>query len=110
MPAFNFDESINPISSYKLEADMSDDYMPDDDDFEEFELPEEVDAVMADEPICNEQTNSAIELYWAPDPFCKRAGQMKRAYDVPLVSHWYRERCPQGYPVKVRVSYQKLLK
>lgn len=35
---------------------------------------------------------------------------MKRAYDISLISHWYRERCPTGYPVKVRVSYQKMLK
>jgi pre-mRNA-processing factor 8 len=35
---------------------------------------------------------------------------MKRAYDISLISHWYKERCPTGYPVKVRVSYQKLLK
>jgi pre-mRNA-processing factor 8 len=29
---------------------------------------------------------------------------------VPLVKSWYREHCPPGQPVKVRVSYQKLLK
>ena len=35
---------------------------------------------------------------------------MRRCYDVPLLNSWFKERCPQGYPVKVRVSYQKLLK
>ncbi len=30
--------------------------------------------------------------------------------DIPLVKTWYREHCPAGMPVKVRVSYQKLLK
>ncbi|BCR85307.1 U4/U6-U5 snRNP complex subunit PRP8 [Aspergillus chevalieri] len=35
---------------------------------------------------------------------------MVRAQDVPLVKQWYLEHCPQGQPVKVRVSYQKLLK
>ena len=30
--------------------------------------------------------------------------------DIPLVKSWYREHCPAGMPVKVRVSYQKLLK
>ena len=35
---------------------------------------------------------------------------MRRTCDVPLVSSWFKEHCPQGYPVKVRVSYQKLLK
>jgi pre-mRNA-processing factor 8 len=36
--------------------------------------------------------------------------KLKRAYDISLISQWFRERCPTGYPVKVRVSYQKLLK
>ena len=35
---------------------------------------------------------------------------MRRAYDVTLIGPWWKERCPTGYPVKVRVSYQKLLK
>jgi pre-mRNA-processing factor 8 len=35
---------------------------------------------------------------------------MVRAEDVPLVKQWYLEHCPAGQPVKVRVSYQKLLK
>jgi pre-mRNA-processing factor 8 len=37
-------------------------------------------------------------------------GRCRRAIDVPLVKSWYREHCPPGQPVKVRVSYQKLLK
>lgn len=53
---------------------------------------------------------SAINLYWAPEPYNKRTGATRRCYDIPLVSNWFKERCPQGYPVKVRVSYQKLLK
>ncbi|KAI7361114.1 Pre-mRNA-processing-splicing factor, partial [Hortaea werneckii] len=35
---------------------------------------------------------------------------MVRAQDVPLVKQWYLEHVPPGQPVKVRVSYQKLLK
>lgn len=35
---------------------------------------------------------------------------MRRAQDIPLVKNWYLEHCPPGQPVKVRVSYQKLLK
>jgi pre-mRNA-processing factor 8 len=35
---------------------------------------------------------------------------MVRAQDVPLVKQWYLEHVPAGQPVKVRVSYQKLLK
>ena len=37
-------------------------------------------------------------------------GHTRRALDVPLVKMWYQEHCPPGQPVKVRVSYQKLLK
>ena len=38
------------------------------------------------------------------------AQDMRRAQDVPLVKNWYMEHCPPNQPVKVRVSYQKLLK
>ena len=34
----------------------------------------------------------------------------RRAQDVALVKNWYLEHCPPNQPVKVRVSYQKLLK
>jgi pre-mRNA-processing factor 8 len=30
--------------------------------------------------------------------------------DIPLVKNWYLEHCPPNQPVKVQVSYQKLLK
>ncbi|KAF3586563.1 hypothetical protein F2Q69_00030481 [Brassica cretica] len=39
-----------------------------------------------------------------------RSGRTRRSKDIPLVSEWFKEHCPQSYPVKVRVSYQKLLK
>ena len=29
---------------------------------------------------------------------------------MPIIANWFKERCPITYPVKVRVSYQKLLK
>lgn len=47
---------------------------------------------------------------FAPHPFNTRSGRTRRAIDVPLVNAWFQERCPSSYPVKVRVSYQKLLK
>lgn len=49
-------------------------------------------------------------MLWAPHPFNQRCGKMRRAYDIPLISGWWKERCPTGYPVKTRVSYQKMLK
>jgi pre-mRNA-processing factor 8 len=44
--------------------------------------------------LSNENTNNAINLYWSPHPFNKRTGKTRRNYDVPLVSSWFRERCP----------------
>ena len=51
-------------------------------------------------------------LYHAPRPFCNCSGRTRRVIDAPLVAHWYRERlvAHRDHPVKVRVSYQKLLK
>ena len=61
-------------------------------------------------PLSNSNTTAGLSLYWAPYPFNKRSGITRRAIDVPLVAQWYKEHVPHGYPVKVRVSYQKLLK
>lgn len=61
-------------------------------------------------PLSTENTHSALSLYWAEYPFDIASGHTKRIVDVPLVKNWYKEHCPPGQPVKVRVSYQKLLK
>jgi pre-mRNA-processing factor 8 len=55
-------------------------------------------------------TAEGITLLFSPRPFNLRSGHTRRAQDVPLVKRWYQEHCPPGMPVKVRVSYQKLLK
>ena len=73
-------------------------------------MPEDIEPVIAEEPLCNQDTTNAIALLWAPSPFNQRSGKMRRCYDIALVSAWFKEQCPQGFPVKVRVSYQKLLK
>lgn len=111
-PAYYFDEVINPISAYKQD-DMKElsEVKLDDEEFDEFELPEELCPPMLEEDsLFTENTVNGINLYWAPHPFNKRSGRTRRNYDIPLVNAWFKERCPQGYPVKVRVSYQKLLK
>lgn len=108
--------------------------MPEDD--EDFELGEEVQPFLQETPLYTDNTANGIALLWAPRPFNMRSGNSKkmiivltfiiikiialliflflgrtrRAIDVPLVKSWYREHCPPGQPVKVRVSYQKLLK
>lgn len=119
MPAFHFDPTINPISSRSV-APKNISITHEDEIFgpgnveeledDAFELPADVEPFLADEELYNEDTSSAIALWWAPFPFDRRSGRMARAQDVPLVKQWYLEHCPPKQPVKVRVSYQKLLK
>ena len=116
LPAFYFDPVINPISSRSV-APKNLTVSHEDEIFgygnsedQEFKLPAKMDPFLADEELYTSETSSAIALWWAPFPFDRRSGRMVRAQDVPLVKQWYLEHCPQGQPVKVRVSYQKLLK
>lgn len=116
LPAFYFDPVINPISSRSvapknLTVSHEDEIFGENSsEDEEFTLPGNVEPFLADEELYTSETSSAIALWWAPFPFDRRSGKMVRAQDVPLVKQWYLEHCPQGQPVKVRVSYQKLLK
>ncbi|KAJ5386759.1 hypothetical protein N7509_009300 [Penicillium cosmopolitanum] len=114
LPAFYFDPVINPISSRSVAPKnitvSHEDEIFGTDNEDDFELPGEVEPFFEDEELYTTETASAIALWWAPHPFDKRSGKMVRAQDVPLVKQWYLEHCPQGQPVKVRVSYQKLLK
>lgn len=116
LPAFYFDPVVNPISSRSIKVTANadaylDEIFPDGaEEDEEFQLPEEAEAFLADQPLYTDNTANGIALYWAPHPFDKRSGRTRRAQDVPLVKSWYLEHCPPGMPVKVRVSYQKLLK
>jgi len=116
LPAFYFDPVINPISSrsvapQNITVSHEDQiFGPGNNEDDSFELPEEVEPFLADEDLYTPETASAIALWWAPYPFDRRSGKMVRAQDVPLVKQWYLEHCPSGQPVKVRVSYQKLLK
>ncbi|KAH6724233.1 NUC071 domain-containing protein [Leptodontidium sp. MPI-SDFR-AT-0119] len=119
LPAFYFDPVINPISSRSVapknltishEDEIFGHGGNEEPEEDAFELPEDVEPFLADEELYTSETASAIALWWAPFPFDRRSGRMVRAQDVPLVKQWYLEHCPQGQPVKVRVSYQKLLK
>jgi pre-mRNA-processing factor 8 len=116
LPAFYFDPVINPISSRSV-APKNLTISHEDKIFgagnnedDEFETLGKVDSVFDDEELYTDDTASAISLWWAPFPFNKRSGKMVRAQDVPLVKQWYLEHVPKDQPVKVRVSYQKLLK
>ncbi|OLY78026.1 Pre-mRNA-processing-splicing factor 8 [Smittium mucronatum] len=112
LPAFYYDPVINPISSRSLVAGVGS--SNEDDLFSEqesdFQLPINAQPFLNDIPLFTENTVGGLSLYWAPHPFNTRAGRMRRAEDIPLVKDWYLEHCPAGMPVKVRVSYQKLLK
>ncbi|CEP14852.1 hypothetical protein [Parasitella parasitica] len=113
LPAFYFDPIINPISSRNVDAaskEHEDEIFGDNDEDTEFTLPSNVVPFLDDSKLYTDNTANAISLYWAPHPFDKRSGRTRRAQDVPLVKSWYLEHCPAGQPVKVRVSYQKLLK
>ncbi|EKX45108.1 hypothetical protein GUITHDRAFT_87243 [Guillardia theta CCMP2712] len=107
LPCFYFDPLINPIANYKSTV-RSEVELEDLD--EDFQLPEEVQPFLTNTPLYTDNTANGIALYWAPHPFDKRSGVTRRCVDVPLVKEWYQEHCPPNHPVKVRVSYQKLLK
>ncbi|KAM0241459.1 hypothetical protein ACHAP5_007576 [Fusarium lateritium] len=120
LPTFHFDRRINPISSRTV-APKNVEVPHEDEIFGEgnieepeedaFELPAGTEPFLADEDIENEDTSSAVDLWWAPYPFDRRSGRMVRAQDVPLVKQFYLEHPPSDRPpVKIRVSYQKLLK
>ncbi|GAA5963418.1 hypothetical protein JCM21900_000442 [Sporobolomyces salmonicolor] len=115
LPAFYYDPIIHPISSRgvapKNEPIPHEQLVfPSDADEDDFEVPEGVQAFLEDETIETDRTADAIALWWAPWPYNHRSGRTVRAQDVPLVKNWYLEHCPPGQAVKVRVSYQKLLK
>ncbi|MFS7999191.1 putative PROCN domain, pre-mRNA-processing-splicing factor 8 [Helianthus anomalus] len=101
---FYYDPLIHPISS--ANKDTCDTKVHED----EFSLPEGVKPLLTSTPSYTDTTAAGISLLLAPSPFNMRSGRMRRAEDIPLVCEWYNEHCPLAYPVKVKVSYQKLLK
>jgi pre-mRNA-processing factor 8 len=109
LPVFYFDASLHPISARDhgvapLVDEEQSWEQPD------WEAPAGLEPLLSSVAMENENTADGIELYFAPHPFDKRSGRTVRQLDVNLIGHWYKERAPQNLPVKVRVSYQKLLK
>ena len=80
------------------------------DEEDDFELPAGMKAFLGKREIETDKTADAIALWWAPYPYNQRSGRTVRAQDMPLVKNWYLEHCPPGQVVKVRVSYQKLVR
>ncbi|KAG2326430.1 hypothetical protein Bca52824_009158 [Brassica carinata] len=111
LPAFYYDPLIHPISNTNKERRERKRKFDDDDEEEDgFTLPEGVEPLLKDAQLYTDTTSAGISLLFAPRPFNTRSGRTRRSEDIPLVSEWFKEHCPQAYPVKVRVSYQKLLK
>jgi len=110
LPAFYFDPLIHPIAFYKTDKRGERKGFQEEEDEDDFALPEGVEPLLQSVPQYTDTTAAGIALLFAPRPFNMRSGRTRRAEDIPLVSDWYKEHCPPTYPVKVRVSYQKLLK
>lgn len=119
LPAFHIDKAIHiipPIKPAEGHVSHEDEIFGEGSDEEPeedaFTLPPGAEPFLADEELAPENTADAIEIWWAPYPFNRRSGKMVRAQDVPLIKQWYLEHPPASLkcPVKVRVSYQKLLK
>eukprot|EP00041_Stephanoeca_diplocostata_P037416 m.1416831 g.1416831 ORF g.1416831 m.1416831 type:complete len:2325 (-) comp25031_c0_seq1:164-7138(-) len=109
LPAFYYDPLINPIPSQSRSKDGVEDVLPEFDD-EDFTLPDFVEPLLSTEPLYSDNTANGISLLWAPFPYNQRSGHTRRSLDIPLVKAWYLEHAPANQPVKVRVSYQKMLK
>jgi pre-mRNA-processing factor 8 len=122
LPAFYYDPLINPIPSFTVSSNQGSggegegerEAMDSEYDaygsLEDMEMPGDCIAWFDEVDLEADQTAAGIDLYWAPAPYDKRTGKTRRAYDIPLVGKWFQERCDPSLPVKVRVSYQKLLK
>ncbi|KAL0727465.1 hypothetical protein Bca4012_023558 [Brassica carinata] len=108
LPAFYYDPLLHPISNTNKERRERNVY--EDDSEDDFTLPEGVEPLLKDTHLYTDTTAAGISLLFAPRPFNMRSGRTRRSEDIPLVSEWFKEHCPPAYPVKVRVSYQKLLK
>ncbi|EGT53300.1 hypothetical protein CAEBREN_31265 [Caenorhabditis brenneri] len=124
LPAFYYDPLINPIVLSNLKAvrrknmskhfTFTEETLPEGEEEDEWTLPEDVRPIFEDVPLYSDNTANGLALLWAPRPFNLRSGRTRRAralsrrfvpiFRCSLKVHFL------GMPVKVRVSYQKLLK
>ncbi|ELP90364.1 pre-mRNA-processing-splicing factor, putative [Entamoeba invadens IP1] len=110
LPTFYFDSILNPIQSrMDLEGDVKED-VSDDTEYDDVEFYSDIIPFGEDIDLNGSQFKDGLNLFNAPSPFNERRGTMRRAQDVALVKSWYQEHIPKEYPIKVRVSYQNLLK
>ena len=45
--------------------------------------------------LYSDNTAAGIALLWAPHPFDKRSGRMRRSIDIPLINNWFMEHASQ---------------
>jgi len=115
-PVFRFDSSLNVISHYKAEKiDPGRTEKVSDEDLADLNALIQTKGIhiaplLSEEDHQAAQTSVGFKMLFAPKYFKYRSGVMRRACDVPLINPWYQEKCSRESPVKVRVSYQKLLK
>lgn len=102
LPPFGIGEKLVTTTFNDLRKPPESPYLPD------FEL--NFDPLFDELPIYTPNTYDTLSLFWAPPPFNYRSGRTQRTQDVPLIRSWYHRKSPYDQPVKVRVSYQKLLK
>ena len=81
---------VNPISAFRSKAVKATDES--EDDFAVMGL----EPLLAERPLYTDATAGGIALYFAPRPFNLRRGRTRRAFDVPLVNAWFKERCERG--------------
>ncbi|EDR30125.1 pre-mRNA-processing-splicing factor, putative [Entamoeba dispar SAW760] len=108
LPTYYFDSLLNPIE-WKNDCYETQE-MEEEDDDETIEFYDDVIAFGNTIELDNEKIKDGLNLINAQYPFNNKYGATRRAQDVPLIKGWYLEHVQKNYPVKVRVSYQKLLK
>ena len=82
----DFDPVVNPVSAHASGAGKWAPPQRQDDDFGDcvdLVLPAAMAPLLSDAALYNDQTASAIALYWAPRPFNMRSDYTRRCIDVP---------------------------
>ncbi|KAH3899328.1 probable Pre-mRNA-splicing factor 8 [Saccharomycodes ludwigii] len=108
MDFFSYDNQLLSAINFKKSEKTQRELLRRKDDFELFQGFK---PLLCDESLELPNLDDAVSLYHAPFPFNRKSGHMIRAEDATLMKHWYLQHPDEDdYPLKVKVSYQKLLK
>lgn len=86
LPAFYFDPLIHPIPPHQSQGPKLESWEMEDDEENDFFLPEGVDPFLSVQPLYTENTAAGIALLWAPRPFDLR-------YHLFAFQIWYSPPC-----------------